>query len=147
MVEAQYESFYRPIQIGRYQGYPADSGHYEYYPRKELKGHTIVFGTNGLWNNVDLDQLHNSVRGPASLLKKNTTFPDAIGVEQEAESKPLQEIANQVCSIGAYYARKGNYESPYWKRAHSQGIQVKKEGYLDDVSVVLARIGRSVQID
>ena len=77
--------------------------------------------TNGLWNNVALDQLHNSIRGPASLKQKQAVFADAVGNEEEPESKPLQEIANQVCKMGAYYGRMGNYESPFWKRAQAQG--------------------------
>jgi hypothetical protein len=40
----------------------------------------------------------------------------------------------------------GNYESPYFRMALKCKVEVAKEGYLDDVTVVLARVKRTVAI-
>lgn len=67
-------------------------------------------------------------------------------VELEREPKSLQAIAEKIGRIAAHCSKMGNYESPYFKKAKMSGVEVPKEGYLDDISVLLARVKRSIAI-
>lgn len=90
MVEAHYETAFRPFQIGSFVGSSVERGQIEYYSRKDMKGHTLALASNGLWNNVGLDELHNHIKGPASLQKRKTVSSEAVGADEEPEPKSLQ---------------------------------------------------------
>lgn len=112
-----------------------------------MKDQTILIATNGLWDNVNLDEIHYNVRGAASMRKSKQVEGTVGREEEEPEPKSLEQIAKRVCQIGVYYSQKGNYESPVWRRGQEVGLKLTKEGYLDDVSLLMARVGRTVEID
>lgn len=59
----------------------------------------------------------------------------------------MTEIANKLSSLASIYSRKGNYESPLYKMAQKDKLMYPKEGFLDDVSVVIARIKKDIYIN
>lgn len=48
-------------------------------------------------------------------------------------------MAERVSKIGEICSKKGNYDSPIYLRAQAQGVKFPRDGFLDDVSVILAR--------
>jgi hypothetical protein len=42
--------------------------------------------------------------------------------------------------MAKFYSKKGNYESPIYLNAKAQGLIRPKEGFLDDITIVLAKV-------
>jgi len=55
-------------------------------------------------------------------------------------------MAEKLSSLACIYSKKGNYESPLYKKAVQNKLLYPKEGFLDDVSVVIARIKKDIYI-
>jgi hypothetical protein len=145
MVEAVYEAFNEPIKIGLY---PAESGFVERYSYRDIKNDTVLMASNGLWDNVGLDGLHYEIRGPMAFQSSEEEEVDGGKRESSVRGEPraLQEMAERLGKIGAFYSRKGDYESPIYKRAQRAKFEYPKEGYLDDIAVMVARVKREVEI-
>jgi hypothetical protein len=48
-------------------------------------------------------------------------------------------MAARVGKVAEICSRKGNYESPIFLQAFAEKIEFPKEGFLDDISIILAR--------
>ncbi len=80
MVEGLYDGFNYSMKLGHDAEYPASSGFVETYKKEEIKkDDVIVMASNGLWNNVDLNQIHYLIRGPGSLVEDKANYLDAVG--------------------------------------------------------------------
>lgn len=55
-------------------------------------------------------------------------------------------MAERIGAMGMFYSRKGHYESPIYKRAQKEKFEYPKEGHLDDIAVMVARIRRDIEI-
>lgn len=75
-----------------------------------------MIGSNGLWNNLDLNAIHYYVRGPGSFLEEKKKYSDAVGTKKK-ESKSLKEIADKLGNLAGLFSKRGNYESPLYRRA------------------------------
>jgi hypothetical protein len=51
----------------------------------------------------------------------------------------LSDKALRVSKIAKICSRKGNYESPIYLKAKYFGREFPKEGFLDDITIILAR--------
>jgi hypothetical protein len=56
-------------------------------------------------------------------------------------------MAQKLCTLASIYSCKGEYESPFFKKAKENNLNYPKEGFLDDVSVVLAKLKKDIYID
>jgi hypothetical protein len=56
-------------------------------------------------------------------------------------------MADKLTTLASIYSRKGNYESPIYKMAQKNKMIYPKEGFLDDVSVVIAKIKKDIYIN
>jgi serine/threonine protein phosphatase PrpC len=148
MVHPLSEAFHHPLKLGPL-AYSPHHGYSEAYSLDQLHSDdVIVLGSNGLWDNVPLDLLHYHVRGPGSFEDPpahSKQYPDAVGRAQR-ESRGVRRIAEKVASIGAIMAKRGNYESPIYLAAQREKVECAKEGFLDDVTVVVAKRRRDIVI-
>jgi hypothetical protein len=68
----------------------------------------IILGSNGLWNNLDINSIHYQVRGPGSLQAEETKYRDGVGGEKR-EPRSLEDIAERVGTFAGICARRGKY--------------------------------------
>jgi hypothetical protein len=78
----------------------------------------IVLATDGLWDNMHLKEIHEYLF---------LTECKDIVLKTKNIIKKIKE-----------YSKYGEYESPFYKKALSQGLNVPKTAKVDDISIIIA---------